>query len=259
MPNASRPDATRSEVAWGAIYAWAGFAIMWPVWLCFIVLLANPKWALRHWPLPTVDGPARGLGMWTSVLVDLGLVAIFGLQHSLMARPWFKSRVLGNLPPAFVRCTYVHAANLALFALVALWQPIPIEVWSIPSPGRELMHVAFVSGWLLLLVSALSFGILELLGIEQMRAWARGVPPTQRLRTGRVYRWMSHPMYVGVLLAVWATPLMTLGHLLLSAGMTVYVLVALRYEERDLSERFGKAYARWRMRKPGAGSPSAVR
>ena len=105
------------------------------------------------------------------------------------------------------------------------------------------------AGWLILLLGAFSFGILDLLGIEQMHAWYRGAPPPPaHLRTGLLYRWIPHPMYVGLLLAVWATPRMTVSHLLLAAGMTLYVLIARRYEERDLAARFGTEYVLWRTR-----------
>ena len=148
---------------------------------------------------------------------------------------------------AFERSTFVHAANLSLLALIIFWQPISIEIWNIGTPWREGVWLAFAAGWVLLLFGALSFGILDLLGLEQMRAWANGAaPPKPRLRTGFLYRWLRHPMYVGVLLAMWATPQMTIGHLLLATGMTLYVLIAMRYEERDLKARFGGSYAHWR-------------
>ena len=144
------------------------------------------------------------------------------------------------------RCTYVHAANIALFILILLWQPIPVVVWTSQTPLRELLSTAFVGGWIILLLGALSFGIRNLLGVRQMQAWAHGHRwPPEQLKTSLLYRWFRHPMYVGVLLAISATPHMTIGHWLLATGMTVYVLIALRYEERDLRERFGNAYARW--------------
>ena len=232
----------------GLAYAWSGFAVMWGFWICFVIFLADPPWAAKSWPLPTIDtgGIVDHYGL--AALIDLVLISLFGLQHSLMARPWFKQEVLGRMPPAFVRCTFVHAANLALLALIIFWQPIPIEIWNIGSPWREAMWSVFAAGWIILLFGALSFGILDLLGIEQMRAWANGVPsPKPRLKTGFLYRWLRHPMYVGVLLAMWATPQLTIGHLLLATGMTLYVLIAMRYEERDLIAQFGSSYARWRM------------
>lgn len=240
--------------AWGLAYAWSGFAIMWAFWTCFAVFLASPPWTKEHWPLPTIDSGGLALHPALAALIDLALIGLFGLQHSVMARPWFKTHVAGRLPPAFERCTFVHAANLALFALILFWEPIPIEIWNAASPLREILWAAFAAGWLILLFGALSFGVFDLLGIEQMRLWYRGLPPpAPRLKTGLLYRWLPHPMYVGVLLAMWATPRMSLGHLLLATGMTVYVLIAMRYEERDLVAHFGTAYARWRA--PAARHP----
>jgi protein-S-isoprenylcysteine O-methyltransferase Ste14 len=254
MALTSRQSETAGRPArlWGLVYAWAGFAVMWTSWISFVVFLADPRWA-AHWPLPTVDrgGIAPALHPALAALADLALIALFGLQHSVMARPWFKTTVMARLPAAFERCTFVHAANLALLALILLWQPIPIEIWHAPAPLRAVLWVAFTAGWLILLIGALSFGIFDLLGITQMRAWYRGLPlPTPRLKTGLLYRWLPHPMYVGVLLAMWATPRMTVGHMLLASGMTVYVLIATRYEERDLTARFGAAYTRWRVPRP---------
>jgi protein-S-isoprenylcysteine O-methyltransferase Ste14 len=231
----------------GLAYAWSGFAVMWGFWICFVIFLADPPRVAKSWPLPTVDNGGAIDQHGLAALIDLVLTSLLGLQHSLMARPWFKQRVLRGLPPAFERCTFVHAANLALLALIIFWQPIPMEIWSTASPWREVMSLAFAAAWMILLLGALSFGIRDLLGIEQMHAWADGAPPPKpRLKTGFLYRWLRHPMYVGVLLAMWATPQMTLGHLLLATGMTLYVLIAMRYEVRDLLDRFGSRYDRWR-------------
>ena len=231
----------------GLACAWSGFAVMWGFWICFVIFLADPPWAAKSWPLPTINAGGIVDHYGLAALIDLVLISLFGLQHSLMARPWFKQEVLGRMPPSFERCTFVHAANLALLALIIFWQPIPIEIWNIGSLWREAMWSVFAAGWIILLFGALSFGILDLLGIEQMCAWANGVPPPKpRLKTGLLYRWLRHPMYVGVVLAMWATPQLTIGHLLLATGMTLYVLIAMRYEERDLIARFGSSYARWR-------------
>jgi protein-S-isoprenylcysteine O-methyltransferase Ste14 len=236
-----------SRPALGLAYAWSGVAAMWAVWICFVVFLAAPRQWLAFWPLPIVDHGGTLSGPFAA-LVDLGLVMLFGLQHSVMARPWFKERIVGRLPPPFERCTYVHMANLALFALIALWQPIPSEVWNVGSVfAREAMWALFAIGWIILFLGAWSFGIRDLLGIRQMQAWAHGEPqPRRQLKTGWLYRWLRHPMYVGVLLGVWATPRMTLGHALLALALTGYVLIAMRYEERDLRQRFGRAYMQWR-------------
>jgi hypothetical protein len=230
----------------GLGFAWSGFAVMWAFWICFVIFLANPSWAPKRWPLPTVDSGGAVDNYAVAVVIDLLLVSLFGLQHSLMSRPWFKEHV-ALMPAAFERCMFVHAANIALFLLIIFWQPIPGEIWDLGSPWREMMWCVFAAGWIILLLGAMSFGILDLLGIEQMRAWARGAPPpAPRLKIGLLYRWLRHPMYVGVLLAMWTTPRMTVGHLLLAGGMSLYVLIAMRYEERDLVARFGARYAAWR-------------
>jgi protein-S-isoprenylcysteine O-methyltransferase Ste14 len=222
---------------------------MWAFWICLVIFLANPTRIAKFWPLPTIDqGSGLGLNSAMSALIDLGLIALFGLQHSLMARPWFKAWWAASIPPAFERCTFVHMANLALFAVILFWQPIPTEIWTVPAGwARNLAWALFAVGWLILFAGAWSFGILDLLGIDQMRRWCRNQTAAgPRLKTGLLYRWLRHPMYVGVLLGVWATPAMTLGHLLLASGFTLYVLIAMRYEERDLAHRFGQRYASWR-------------
>ena len=142
---------------------------------------------------------------WAAALIDSSLIVLFGLQHSLMARPWFKSTVMKRVPAAFERCTYVHMANLSLFALITFWQPIPIDVWNI---GRGIVSdgiwAIFAAGWVVLFFGAWSFGIFDLLGLSQMRAWASGKSAQQPpLKIGLLYRWLRHPMYVGVLLGVW--------------------------------------------------------
>ena len=241
------PTPTHARAIAGRAYAWAGFVVMWVFWICFVVFLASPR-LLDGWPLPTVDHGGWLQNPLAAALVDLGLVALFGLQHSVMARPWFKGEIMARMPPAFERCTYVHAANLALFALIMFWQPIPAVIWHIENGLLEgVAWLLFAAGWVILFLGAWSFGMRELLGLEQMQAWANGRAfHHPRLKTNWLYRWLRHPMYVGVLVGVWATPRMTVGHALLALGLTGYVLIAMRYEERDLLARFGTRYRRWR-------------
>ena len=237
----------RARELFGLAYAWSAFAIMWGFWVSFVVFLSNPSQLAPYWPLPTVDEGGVIDHPAAAVLVDTLLIALFGLQHSVMARPWFKSWWAASIPPAFERCTYVHMANLALFALIIFWQPIPDELWNAGDGlWRDILWIAFACGWLILFAGACSYGLFDLLGVEQMHRWSRGEPPGRpHLKTNLLYRWLRHPMYVGVLLGVWATPKMSLGHALLALGLTAYVLIARRYEERDLAARFGAAYRRF--------------
>jgi len=148
------------------------------------------------------------------------------------------------VPQGLERSTYVIAASLVGLALLAFWQPIPIVIWTVSGLLEAFLWGAFASGWLLLFLSAVSFDIFELLGVRQAVAWSRGKPsPAPTLKTRGPYRLFRHPMYVGVLLGLWATPHMTAGHLLLATAFTIYILIARRYEERDLRRTFGTAYA----------------
>ena len=238
---------SQDRLTFGSIYAWSGFAIMWAFWVAFVVFLCEPRQLLSWWPLPTIDRAETLLHPLPAALIDLGLVALFGVQHSVMARPWFKKQIM-RMPAAFERCTYVHMANLALFALILFWQPLPQALWDVGNGFiRDAIWAVFAAGWAILFLGAWSFGIRDLLGVEKMRAWAHGRPePQPRLKTGWLYRWLRHPMYVGVLIGVWATPRMSIGHALLALGLTGYVLIAMRYEERDLARAFGPRYNRWR-------------
>jgi hypothetical protein len=128
---ATQSRALVDRPTWGIAYAWSGIAIMWAFWICFAIFLSSPRRLFDHWPLPTIDHGGVIGNLWLAAAVDVGLIAIFGLQHSLMARPWFKERVMRSVPSAFERCTYVHMANISLFALIIFWQPIGIEVWDV--------------------------------------------------------------------------------------------------------------------------------
>jgi protein-S-isoprenylcysteine O-methyltransferase Ste14 len=238
---------TRGRALFAIAYAWAGAAVMWAFWVSFVIFLAEPRQVLAWWPLPTIDRVVSPQQSVLAVCIDLALVAVFGLQHSVMARPWFKRRAMRRIPEGLERATYVHMANGALLILILLWQPIPAEVWNVEdSAARDVLWLLFGAGWATLFLGAWSFGLRELLGLEQVRAWTEGRPHASRLKIGLLYRWLRHPIYVGVLLGVWATPRMSFGHLLLALALMAYVLIAMRYEERDLLHRFGRRYADWR-------------
>jgi protein-S-isoprenylcysteine O-methyltransferase Ste14 len=251
----------------GLLYSLTAFAGTWTFFAAFVIFLCNAPDRDAPWLMPSVDvGEAWPLPV--AALINVGLIALFGLQHSLMARPALKRYWAGLVPPGLERATYVHAANVAGFAIIAFWQPIPATLWDISwQPAEAVLWVLFVAGWLLLFSAALSFDVLELLGVRH--AWAQfggKPPPLPSLKTGWLYAYVPHPMYVGLLLGVWATPDMSAGHALLAAGFTIYILLALGYEERDLAARFGGAYRSWRSACPmtfgssgGEPVPVAVR
>jgi methanethiol S-methyltransferase len=255
--------AVRDRSPVGPVYAWSGFAIMWAFWVSFVMFLAAPRLVLSLWPLPTIDHGSSLRHPLVAAVIDLSLIALFGAQHSVMARPWFKRR-LSAVPAAFERCTYVHSANFALFLFILCWQPIPSPVWHIrDETAADALWALFAAGWTILFLGAWSFGIRDLLGISQMQAWVEARPPLRpSLKTGHLYRWLRHPMYIGVLLGVWATPRMSVGHLLLASGLTMYVFIAMRYEERDLARAFGASYQRWRATDVSthrSGNPKSAR
>jgi protein-S-isoprenylcysteine O-methyltransferase Ste14 len=247
----SHPDSGAIRGSLGLLYSLAGFVGAWAFFAALVVFLCNAPDRDAPWLGRSVDvGEAWPLPI--AVLVNLGLVALFGLQHSLMARPALKRYWTHLVPPGLERATYVHAANAAGFAIILLWQPIPATLWDVDwEPAQTLLWVLFGLGWLLLIFAALSFDVLELLGVRQAWARYRGRPvPAPGLKTGALYAYVPHPMYVGLLLGVWATPDMSVGHALLAAGFTAYILTALGYEERDLAARFGSAYRTWRSACP---------
>ena len=237
---------THERPTFALAYAWAGVAIMWAFWASFVIFLAEPRQVLAWWPLPTVDrtdGPAHPHSPRSSTW----RLSLFGLQHSVMARPWFKKRVMGRMPEPLQRVTYVHMANRGAVPSHPVLAAIPHRDLERRAPGtRGALAVCSPPGLDILFLGAWSFGMRELLGIEQVMAWREGRRTAPRLKTGFFYRWLRHPMYVGVLLGMWATPRMSFGHLLLALAMTGYVLIAMRYEERDLMQRFGSRYSHWR-------------
>ena len=230
----------------GLGYAALAFVLTFAFFTWFVLFLGNLPKPSNPWMDPSIDsgGSLDGLA---AALVDIGLVALFGLQHSLMARPGFKARWTRIVPQGLERSTYVMAASLVGFTMMIFWQPIPLTVWHMSGPLAIIPWVLFAIGWTILLSAGITFNLFELLGLRQAWAWYQGRPiPLLTLKTHWLYDWMRHPMYVGVLLGLWMTPHMTVGHALMGATFTLYILIAMRYEERDLSARFGVSYEAWR-------------
>jgi protein-S-isoprenylcysteine O-methyltransferase Ste14 len=172
----------------------------------------------------------------SALLIDLGLLALFAIQHSVMARPWFKRILHGVVPQAAERSTYVLASSLALILLFWQWSPLGGIVWDIQDrTGRVLMYAAFAFGWLQVLVTTFLINHFDLFGLRQVWLYLRGREYRPlHFATPGPYRLVRHPLYLGWLFAFWATPTMTVTHLLFAVMTTAYILVAIQFEEHDL-------------------------
>jgi protein-S-isoprenylcysteine O-methyltransferase Ste14 len=199
----------------------------------------------------TLDGP-RTRPLVQAIAVNAGLLALFAVQHSVMARRWFKERWTRIVPPALERSTYVLLSSLALILLFWLWQPLGGVVWSVDDPvGRTVLQSLFAFGFGLVLVSTFLINHFDLFGLRQVWLYLRGKPYTQlHFGTPGPYRLVRHPLYVGWFFAFWMTPVMTLAHLLFAVATTAYILIAIRFEERDLVREFGSSYEDYRQRVP---------
>lgn len=198
-----------------------------------------------------IDGPPSS-GIGTALLIDGLLLMLFALQHSVMARPWFKRAITRLVPVPAERSLYVLCSSVALLVLFWQWQPIGGTVWEVTSPaGRVALHALFALGWATVLVATFLINHFDLFGLRQVWLFLRGRPYTQlRFATPGPYRHVRHPLYVGWLLAFWSTPTMTAAHLFFAGVTTAYILVAIRFEERDLEAAFGPDYAEYRHRVP---------
>jgi protein-S-isoprenylcysteine O-methyltransferase Ste14 len=199
----------------------------------------------------SLDSPREG-SLPAALAVDLGLLTLFALQHSGMARRGFKQWLTRFVPEAAERSTYVMASNLALILLFALWRPIGGVVWDVAhSTGRLVLYGLFAFGFLLVFVSTVLINHFDLFGLRQVWLYLRQQPYTAlRFGTPGPYKLVRHPLYVGWLFAFWATPTMTVTHLVFALATTGYILAAIRLEERDLVRTFGSVYAEYRRQVP---------
>jgi len=226
------------------IFAIFAYAIFFATFLYLIVFVGDFSFANR-----TVDvGPEADPII--AVFINIALIALFGVQHSVMARQGFKRWWMRIVPPPIERSVYVLTASLMLILLFLFWRPIPYVVWDVAGPALpDLLWLAFWIGWATVLVSTFLINHFELFGLQQAWFHMRGreaEPP--KFRQPLLYKWVRHPLYLGFFLAFWAAPEMTAGHLLLAAGMSIYMLIAIRHEERDLVGLFGKDYELYRER-----------
>jgi protein-S-isoprenylcysteine O-methyltransferase Ste14 len=187
-------------------------------------------------------GPAGPL--WQALLVNGGLLALFAVQHSVMARPAFKRWWTRIVPPVIERSTYVLLASLIVLLIVWQWRPMPQVVWDLRGTiGGGVLTAAFWSGWLLVLYATFLIDHFDLFGLRQVGLFLmqRDYTPV-RFQTAGLYQWIRHPIMTGFLIAFWATPYMSVGHLVFALGTTGYILVGVGLEERDLLAHHGDRY-----------------
>jgi methanethiol S-methyltransferase len=184
--------------------------------------------------------------------IDVLLIGLFGLQHSIMARPWFKRIWTRLVPEPIERSTYVLISCVAVFLLIWQWRGLDANIWNVEHPvGRGLLWALFAVGWLMVPAVSLMINHFDMFGTRQVWLYLRGRPYVSLpFRTPLLYSRMRHPLYVGWAVAFWATPTMTLGHLLSAGAMTLYVIVAARIEERDLVDHYGDTYRAYQRRVP---------
>lgn len=184
-----------------------------------------------------------------AAIIDIALIALFGVQHSVMARQGFKRAWTRIVPKQAERSIYVLAASLALMVLFAFWHPIAGDLWRVEVPLAMVLWALFALGWAMVLLSTFLINHFELFGLQQAWFHASGrEAAAPKFRQPLFYKVVRHPLYLGFVLAFWATPHMTWSHLLLALGMTGYILIAIRHEERDLVALFGREYEEYRGR-----------
>jgi methanethiol S-methyltransferase len=206
----------------------------------FVSGFAVPKTVDTGWIGPTGE----------ALIIDTLLLLLFAVQHSLMARKPFKRWWTQIIPSSIERSTYVLLASLVLILVFWQWRPILTIVWQVTNPTMQVALIGLaLLGWITVFVSTALINHFELFGLHQVLLNFLGQSAAeQRFKTPLLYRIVRHPLYLGFIIAFWATPVMTAGHLLFSLITTLYILVGIAFEERDLSDLFGDEYRRYRQR-----------
>jgi protein-S-isoprenylcysteine O-methyltransferase Ste14 len=223
--------------------------------LCYVVFFATFLYAIGFVgdvfvPKSMDSGPVSRLPI--AIAIDAALLALFAIQHSVIARSWFKRVLTAVIPQAAERSTYVLFSSLCLALLFWQWRPIVGTIWQVDHPiGRTILTVLFATGWTVVLVSTFLTSHVDLFGLRQvwMRFRNQKYVPIGFESRG-LYKLVRHPLYVGWLFAFWFTPSMTAAHLVFSAVTTAYIVIAIGFEENDLVKKHGEAYLRYREEVP---------
>ncbi len=183
-----------------------------------------------------------------ALIVNTLLLSLFAIQHSVMARQWFKRAWTKIVPEPVERSTYVMLASLVLLLLFWQWRPMPEVIWDVQNQiGRMVLQALFWIGWAQVFISTVLVDHFALFGMKQVYRYFKGEPETATpFKTPALYKFVRHPLYLGFIIAFWSTPRMTLGHLFFAAVCTAYILVAIQFEERDLTSFYGDTYRLYR-------------
>ena len=222
---------------------------------CYCAFLATFLYAigfLGNFGVPkSIDSSPQG-SIWVALAIDGGLLALFALQHSIMARPWFKRAWTRFVPEPVERSTYVLLSSAALLLMFWQWRAIGGIIWDVGSGAAQtIMFGVYAVGLLVVLLSTFLINHFDLFGLRQVSLYLAGRPYTHlEFRTPFFYKYVRHPLYVGWLLTFWAAPVMTAAHLFFAVMTTAYILVAIRFEESDLMTAHGEQYRRYRKDVP---------
>lgn len=222
-------------------------------YLLFLVAALYMVGFLANFMVPKSISSIPESSMGQAVLINLLLLSVFAIQHSLMARASFKKWITGFMNPAIERSTYVLLSNLALFLLFWKWQPMEMVIWEAKSEMIYWIVMGlFGLGWVVVLASTFMINHFELTGLQQIYDnWKNKQPENSAFQINYLYKFVRHPLMLGFLMVFWATPYMTLGHLLFTGVMTLYIFASVKYlEERDLRKAIGKEYEEYQEKVP---------
>lgn len=226
--------------------------------VCYAIFVATFIYAfgwVANLGTPTAldQPPTDASPHWTTALVvNLGLLGLFAAQHSIMARPWFKSSWTQFVPEPAERSTYVLFSSVQLIVIFAFWQPMGGTIWNIDHPlFTAMMYAIMAVGWAIVFISTFLINHFDLFGLRQVWLFLLNRQYTHLpFRTPSLYLHVRHPLYLGWFIGFWATPTMTVAHLVFALATSIYILLAIRWEERDLVAHHGRRYAEYRKNVP---------